>query len=206
MVEFLAMTEISFNADELKSRLEKLSRRHILTFGVWQLERMLPNFIQFCVESGAEGTWVLKCVVSCAWTTIETGYSGRFSELTPALCEHVAPDTEGSTSIYTSSALDAAMSASNLMQYIRDGDINMIIDMSSLARDSADVFIQLSHLVHDDDEKFEESIISHPLMQIELQHQESDLLFLESLLEGDDQFFPAVLARSLAEPYGRKWL
>jgi len=43
-------------------------------------------------------------------------------------------------------------------------------------------------------------------MQIELQHQESDLAFLEGLQEGGDQFFSAVLARSLTEQYGKKWL
>jgi len=206
MVEILAMTNLLFDADKLRNRLSRLSQRHILTFGLWQLERMIPNFLQFCVESQSEGTWVLKCAVSYAWSVIETGNPNRFDELTADLCEGIAPDTEDFVSIYTSPALDAAVSAGNLIKYIRKNEIDLIVEMAGLARDSADIFIQLSNYVREDDEGFEEAIRTHPLMQIELQHQESDLAFLEGLQEGGDQFFSAVLARSLTEQYGKKWL
>lgn len=202
----LVVTNFSFDAERLKNRLSRLSRRHVLTFGVWQLERMVPNFIQFCVETKTEGTWVLKCVVSYAWSAIETGNLNFFDRLTVEDCERIAPDTEDFESLYTSAALDVVVSASKLIEYILINDTNLIVEMANLARDSADILIQLSNDADQDDEDFEEVIRTHPLMQSELQHQEADILFLECLLEDRDHFFSAVLARSLTQPYGRKWL
>lgn len=200
------MTNLLFDANNLRNRLDRLSHRHILTFGVWQLERMVPNFLQFCVESQWEGTWVLKGTVSYAWSVIETGNPDRFDELTADLCDRIAPDTEDFTSIYTSSALDSAISAGNLIKYIHSNEIDFVVEMASLARDSADIFIQLSNFVSENDDNFEDLVRAHPLMQQELRHQESDLTFLEGLRESGERFFSAVLARSLAEQYGKKWL
>lgn len=206
MVEDLVMTGLCFDQYRLKDRLSRLSHRSILTYGVWQLERMIPNFIQFCVETHSEGVWTLKGATTYAWSVIETGNVHRFNELTADMCEKVAPETVGSKSIYTSSALDAAVSAGNLIRYVHIGDVDLITEMSSLARDSADVFIQLAEYVHEHDEHVEEAIRTHPLMQTELQRQETDIIFLERLPKDEGNFFPAVLARSLAEPYGKKWL
>jgi len=200
------MTNLSFDADKLKNRLGRLSRRHILTFGAWQLERMVPNFMQFCVESQSEGVWVLKCAVSYAWSVIETGNLDRFDGITVDDCERIAPDTEDFESIYTSSALDAATAAGNLVKYIHKNEVDLIVEMSALARDSADIFIQLSNVADQDSEYFEETIRTHPLMQAELQYQEADIGFLEHLRGDRNQFFSAVLARSLAGRYGEKWL
>jgi uncharacterized protein YjaG (DUF416 family) len=205
MVEVLVMAGNPFDLEKLKSHLSGLSYRHALTFGVWQLERMIPNFIHFCMETQSIGVWVLKSATSYAWSVIETGNTHRFDELTEHLLETIAPETVDSKSIYTSSALDTVVSAANLINYIRTGKIDLIVEMASLARDSADVFLQLTVYVDENDENVEEEIRTHPLMQLELQRQDADIIFLERLKD-DDHFFPAVLARSLAESYGEKWL
>lgn len=200
------MTSLSFDAVELKSRLSRLSQRQILTFGVWQLERMTPNFVQFCVETRSEGAWVLKRVVSYAWSVIETGIMIDSARLLIEDCEKIAPNTEDFKSLYTSSALDAVISASNLIEYSLTSEIELVVEMSSLARDSADMLIQFCSDLDQYDEGFEEAVRTHPLMQSELQYQRADIEFLEHQSEGEGYSFFEVLDRSLNESYGRKWL
>jgi uncharacterized protein YjaG (DUF416 family) len=203
MVEVLVMTNLSFDPARLKSRLSRLPQRHALAFGVWQLERMIPNFLEFCIEESYGGVWILRCAVVCGWSVVETGSKNLLEGLTADMCNEIAPDTELFESKYVSSALDTATAAGNMIDYVKTNDVSLIVDMASLARDSADVFIQLSSDC--DPDSIEDSIITHPLMQKELQYQEADVTFLESISKSDS-LFPAVLARSLSEQYGKKWL
>lgn len=199
MVENLVMTNLSFDIEKLRNRLEQLPTRHVLTFGVWLLERMLPNFVRFCVETQSEGVWVLKGVISYTWSVIETGKTNQLNPPTLTMCESITPDTEDFDSRYTSDALNAAASASYLLSFIHSNDLAHVLEIAGLARDSAYLYIDLSDDVDDNLGDLEEQIRVHPLMQAELRCQESDLAFLEQWRNDNEKFFGAVLSRSLVE-------
>lgn len=200
------MTKLFFNADLIRLRLSQIPAEFALVFGVWELERMIPNFVQFSIESGAKGAWSLKCVVTHAWRAIESEDASPRSDLNSGFCERYAPDTEGSKFSYVSSALDTVTAAEELIRYMKYGDVDAIVNMAILAHDSADIFIQLNCSEIDEAENADDVIRRHPLMQLELQRQESDLSFLESLSPRNDKWLSAVMARSLAEAYGERWL
>jgi len=83
----------------------------------------------------------------------------------------VASDTEEYEINLVSSALDASASISLLMQYFTDGNIDHIIEMASLARDSVDMYIQDIECVNPYSSDLESRILKHPLMQCELTMQ-----------------------------------
>ncbi|OYU52490.1 MAG: hypothetical protein CFE27_07205 [Alphaproteobacteria bacterium PA1] len=193
------MSGLTFDAKTLKRRLSKLPPRHGLTFGVWLLERMLPNFVKFSAETQSEGVSILDEVVTYAWSVIETGDKDPLRAPPVALCETIAPDTENFESIYTSSALDAAVAACNLLIFIETSNVDLVVEMAGLARDSVDLFIQFSGYVETNGRDLEDKVRNHPLMQLELSRQETDLAHLERWPLDNGAFLGAALARKSVE-------
>ena len=149
---------------------------------------------------------MLESVASYAWSVIETRNPEQSNAPSPMLCESIAPETEDHTSIYTPPTLDAAVSACNLLLYIESNNVDLVVEMAGLARDSADLLIQLSGSVETGGSDLEWQIRAHPLMQAELSCQEADISFLEQCSSDNDEFFRSVLARPSTEFYGPKHL
>ena len=194
------MSGLTFDAEKLRRRLNRLPPRHVLTFGVWLLERMLPNFAKFSAETQFEGVSILDEVVTYAWRVIETGDKDSLRAPSVTLCESILPDTEDFDSLYTSSALDAAVSACNLLLFIEKNQTDLVVEMAGLARDTADLLIQFSSPDWAYTKEFDEIVRNHPLMQLELSCQESDIAFLEQWSLDNNEFLEAVLARRSTEP------
>ena len=194
------MSGLTFDAEKLRRRLNRLPPRHVLTFGVWLLERMLPNFAKFSAETQFEGVSILDEVVTYAWRVIETGDKDSLRAPSVTLCESILPDTEDFDSLYTSSALDAAVSACNLLLFIEKNQTDLVVEMAGLARDTADLLIQFSSPDWAYTKEFDEIVRNHPLMQLELSCQESDIAFLEQWSLDNSEFLEKVLARRSTEP------
>lgn len=194
------MGGLTFDAEKLRRRLNRLPPRHVLTFGVWLLERMLPNFAKFSAETQFEGVSILDEVVTYAWRVIETGDKDSLRAPSVTLCESILPDTEDFDSLYTSSALDAAVSACNLLLFIEKNQTDLVVEMAGLARDTADLLIQFSSPDWAYTKEFDETVRNHPLMQLELSCQESDIAFLEQWSLDNSEFLEKVLARRSTEP------
>lgn len=194
------MSGLTFDAEKLRRRLNRLPPRHVLTFGVWLLERMLPNFAKFSAETQFKGVSILDEVVTYAWRVIETGDKDLLRAPSVTLCESIAPDTEDFDSLYTSPALDAAVSACNLLLFIEKNQTDLVVEMAGLARDSADLLVQFSSPAAVYTKDFLEAVRNHPLVQLEFSCQESDVAFLEQWSLDNSEFLEAVLARRSTEP------
>jgi uncharacterized protein YjaG (DUF416 family) len=161
---------------------------------------MLPNFAKFSAETQFEGVSILDEVVTYAWRVIETGDKDSLRAPSVTLCESILPDTEDFDSLYTSSALDAAVSACNLLLFIEKNQTDLVVEMAGLARDTADLLIQFSSPDWAYTKEFDETVRNHPLMQLELSCQESDIAFLEQWSLDNSEFLEKVLARRSTEP------
>jgi uncharacterized protein YjaG (DUF416 family) len=183
-----------FEPEILRRRLGALSRWANLAFGVFLVERAVPNFFRFEAETGARGGAMLRGVQAKLWGLLEgNNAAAPFVGITAKSCECFAPDTELWDSPYTSAALDAISIACNVLDYADSERTELLVEAASLRRDSVDMFLQRVERVDPSAVDFEMRLLTHPLMQEELGYQEADLAFLDK----GDQVWSAVLGRSI---------
>jgi uncharacterized protein YjaG (DUF416 family) len=192
-----------FEPAALERRLGALSPQGRIAFGVLLLERALPNFLQFSIETGAPGGAVLRGALARLWDVLEgeAGRGGRFPEVTATTCESIGPDTEDFSSLYTSAALDAVGIACNVLAYWESQEIGLLVESASLRRDTIDMFLQNTLNINTSSPDFEERLLTHPLMQEELGFQQADLACL-TRSGPHESLWQSVLQKSLEQGYG----
>ena len=200
------MTYSCYSMNHLEDDLHKLSDRKILTFGMWQFERMIPCFLRFCSENRWSGASLLKGVSSVAWRMIEIGKISPFKLIQVSDLEDIAPDTEDFSSPYTSAALDAVTSAQHLISYISEKNSRYIVSMSRLCRETVDIFIQSNQSDLELEHLSDQFVGSHPLMLLEIERQKRDMSFLENLSDDEHDFLRNIIARSIELSYESEWL
>ena len=93
----------------------------------------------------------------------------------------ITPDTETPfESQLTSAALDACVSVSEALSYTTDEDSNHTLTVSSLARDTIYLYVQYTENSDYSNKRFEETIMTHPLMIAEMKEQCEDFQILAS--------------------------
>jgi len=173
--------EAEFNQEALNKNLESLPAWKKFVFALSVCERLYPNFVRFCDEVGFSGQDKLRVCLDSAWESVELGELDVDYSLNAQACESLAPDTEDYETVLASSALDAAASISYLMSYFVEQDNELFLEIASLACDSVDMFVQELEDLNPQDSKLEDKILEHPLMQLELSRQRSDIEFLNGL-------------------------
>lgn len=164
---------LTFDPDRLHSALDKLPAERRAAFGLGICERMHPNFVAFARGTGADPS-ALRAFVDLAWEVL-AGRQGVDLDDAAAQCEELAPDTNESFHDLVSSALDAAVATSVLLQFLTDRQTEHIVEIAGLACDSADMYVQELESMDPQDPDLEERIRLHPLMQRELERQAADL-------------------------------
>ena len=90
-------------------------------------------------------------------------------------CTEAAPDTEVFSSLYTSSALDAASATVEALGCCADGDPERGVRVATSARDTVDMYIQMRDKLEASGPAMEEAIARDPLMVREVQKQVRDM-------------------------------
>jgi len=180
-------TALNFDAwlDFLREKLPSFDLSYNLAFAASCCERSLPNYKAFAKEERWGDPKVLTEGLELVWRLVTTKNLADLHSYVRSLIkalDAVTPDTEGNfKSILTSAALDAASSVGETLDYALDGNIDHIIWVSSLARDTIDLFVHRRDNPDYSDQNFEEKIANHPLMIAELQKQQMDIKTLESI-------------------------
>ncbi len=164
-----------FDQAKLERRLEKVSSRSALLFGLLTVDRMIPNYLRFATEVGAAGGAFLEETVLSIWRHLEVQSSDTALHLSPADCEMLVPESETFDSLYTASAADAAVATANLIEFATSQKTKLIAEVGSLSRDTVDMFLQYTAEVALSSPDFERTVKNHPLMQRELEMQSDDL-------------------------------
>ncbi len=169
---------------QLDTQLRGLSAMQKAMFGASCCERLLPNYDKFASEAQWGNREVLRSALEFIWLAIE---EDAFDVIDPtrvdamiASCESATPDTDRFRSKFTSSALDAATSVIELLQFLIDHSLQHILDISTLSLDSVDMYIQELLNIDYLDTDFESKIRNHPLMIKEVHKQMSDFSFLKN--------------------------
>ncbi|GAB7129106.1 hypothetical protein JCM19000A_36140 [Silvimonas sp. JCM 19000] len=170
---------LELNEDQLRLDLGALSHEHRALFGLSLCERLLPNASIFAQRHNLDYSG-LRQYLNSIWENIDQGHQFDFFRLA-AECEAVAPDTEDYDDPLVSSALDAVVATSNLLRFMVDDAVGLIVEISVLACDTVDMYIQEADGLDIEDPDFEQKILSHALMQAEIQRQIEDLSFISTL-------------------------
>jgi uncharacterized protein YjaG (DUF416 family) len=177
------MSELS-EIDRLSAGVRKLSRAKALAFGICVLERAMSAFIEFQWDTGWGGGAVMRAAIARCWAVLEGGPAEAAHTVSVAQCERAMPDSEGRhASDYTSAAIDAVDIACNLLTFIENGDIELIVNAVIAQTDTIDLFVRQSDRS------------THSLLKEELDLMRADLAFISALDIDETMLFPAVLKR-----------
>jgi uncharacterized protein YjaG (DUF416 family) len=171
----------AFNAEKLEGRLLKLSNEHQLLFGVLCCERLLPNYMAFQREVGSVGFDELRSALDLVWQILEQERPAKEDlEAAISACESVAPNSDDFSSLYVTAAQDACFAVCCLLDFLLEADVKKIVQAATYATDSVDLYVQEIERYDPRDALLEQKILSHGLMQKELENQEIDLQKIEA--------------------------
>lgn len=170
----------------LPARLAELPRRAQIAYGASCCSRMIPNYEAFSAEVVWGDPQALHRAMGLAWVA-------AIQNKTPAadldeMVEKVvanSPDTENFRSLLTSAALDAAVAASELLQFLKDSQVMHLVTIATLSRDTIYMACELGW-----NEKNSASPIPADLLfGNELQRHENDLEMLKTNHNAGSSFY-----------------
>lgn len=168
--------ELAFNGDVLKDQLSQLDSQRQLAFGASCCERLLPNYEAFYIDTKWGDLGPIREALDLVWSSLEGQvHSPEIVVQSITLCENAAPDSEDFTSLYVSFAQDACFSVCGLLDFLLDNNVKEIVQAATYATSSVDLFVQEIENMRPNDPDLEQKILSHPLMQRELEKQQADL-------------------------------
>jgi uncharacterized protein YjaG (DUF416 family) len=180
---------MAFDPDSLRSELVRLSVLHRVAFCASCCQRMLPNYEKFHRMEEWGNPNVLKTGLAEVWAFL-AGQRMATSHLEALArdCANAAPDTERFSSLYTSSGLDAASSIVETLRCSVDGEPARAVQVATSARDSVDMYIQMTKDLDSSGPAMEEAIANDPLMRREIEKQQADLAGLRGIQELTPEF------------------
>jgi uncharacterized protein YjaG (DUF416 family) len=175
------MEQLVVDPNTLLAKLAQLSPRALAAFAASCCQRMLPNYARFQREQGWGTLSALEEAAEAVWAFLRGGplLADQAIALREA-CEAAAPDTESFDSIFVSSALDAAGALAETIALCRDPRPDHALRVAIAARDSVDMYIQMTQDLAKEGAEMERAIAAHPLMLREIGKQSADLDTLAS--------------------------
>jgi Uncharacterized protein conserved in bacteria len=193
----------SFNQSTIQAHLEALDDTRRLAFGVFLLERALPGYLQFQVDSGSLGGAKLRAALAQCWSALEAGSRQVDPFISVETCEKILPDSEDHTSAYTSAAIDAVNIACCLLTYLDSGDVSNLMEAVEARWDTLYLFILNGTDIDPSVAGLQEDITRHPLMQEELSFLHNDIAFLQTISGTGSAVLIAAIERTSQMDYRR---
>lgn len=179
----------AFNRSLVLSDVAGMAPQERLAFALSCVERMIPNYRYFQKKYDWGDSEVLLEAAEIAWLHLAgTVTHRRRVEEVVNKCEQVLPDTEDFDSIYVSSALDAGVACIELLNFVLASDISLVATIAELCIDSVDMYVQELEEMDAQHPNLEGNILTHPLMQAELERQANDRQLLLGRAAGDTSF------------------
>jgi len=165
-----------FNEKALLKAIKGVPWKAQLAFALSCAERLYPNYLAFVKQQSWGEPSVLRAALDLGWSVLE-GHASDLSDLKSLgdAVQRAEPETEDFDTILVSSALDAAASAGLVLQFLKDRNARVVVEIATLCRDTVDMFVQDVEGLTPSQPNFEEKILKHDLMQRELQRQHADL-------------------------------
>jgi uncharacterized protein YjaG (DUF416 family) len=163
--------------------LQKVNFKKQLVFAYLTCARLYPNYVYFSKNYNFGNPEKLGESITYIQNNI---FQYRVNILTiKALLknlEQVTPSPENYDTVLVSASLDACNVIFETLNFLVDKDLQRLRDISVMATDSADMYIQeIEDLDFNNDKDFQLKINSHPLMKRELIMQQGIISYLSSI-------------------------
>jgi uncharacterized protein YjaG (DUF416 family) len=180
------MSILCHDEKELWRQLERLPNRLRVVFAAACAQRQVPNYVRFSKATGQGNPAVLIGALSCLWDEPEgTPSSERQLQQHLQSCMSLLPDPEGE--FYGELAFyaeDAVSSAAYAIGTRLTADIQQAVWASRRAYNALDEFVGAKNPGGRFDQKEEDRIRLHSVVQAELRRQQADLLQLRKIAAG----------------------
>ncbi len=170
--------EQDFDENSLLFKLRPLSYPQKTLFTLSCCERLYPNYEVFFEKHNWGDHELLRNSLDLIWSLFEENKRLKKTNTLLKDIDKICPDTEEFNSIYVSPALDSAVSIILLIEFIINGSTKKIVEAASLARDTVDMYVQVTENIQPDNPNLEKMILEHPLMQKELIRQRETIEIL----------------------------
>lgn len=122
--------------ENLRDDMTALGELRGLAFCAISLERALPNYFRFQVDSKRVGGGLLRYLLAKAWQRLEgSGWDLPKSMMNE--CADAGPDPEDLSSLYSLSAIDAVTIASFLVDFASSSSVDALLWVAQSRTDSA---------------------------------------------------------------------
>jgi hypothetical protein len=186
--------------ENFSAALMALPWKKQLAFALLVFERMLPSLIAFSKDTARDASCYLTAR-DAAWVALQNGKGGIADQLLNEARIKNMPDTEEESHELTSYALNTALVMNDIVEFTVDRDTNHIVNASTLARDSVDLYLSNLDSSILSSPELDRKIKAHPLMQQEICRQKEDINFLSGLPNQFDKEIISVLrTRASAQP------
>lgn len=135
---------------------------------------MLPNYARFVADEKWGDLGSLRTALDVIWDACLIGRASGM-DIDVDRCEAAAPNGEHFSSLYVTSAQEAAFAVCALGDFLRDPDPQHIVSALQFSTDSVDLLVQEQEALNSRDPLLEQKILRHPLMQQELIRQRRDI-------------------------------
>jgi len=171
---------------DLWKQLERMPNRLRVAFAAACAQRQVPNYVRFTEVAGQGRPDVLIGALCCLWDDL-LGRQATENNLQQQLdaCMSLLPDEEDAHGRLAYYAEDAVSAAAYAIGARLSSDIQKVIWAAQMAYDALDEFVGAEKPDSEPvDQKEEERIRSHPLVQAELMRQRVDLAQLQKIEVG----------------------
>jgi uncharacterized protein YjaG (DUF416 family) len=161
-------------------KLKELSFTKQLAFGYLTCVRLYPNYVYFSNNFNFGSQQVLRKAIDFLYLNIfEKNPDRNKIDLLIKNIDKNIPEPADYDTILASSALDACTVIIETLNFLADKKTSRLHDISTMATDTADMYIQdIDALDYNTDKDFQEKIDNHPLMKKEVATQKGVISFL----------------------------
>jgi uncharacterized protein YjaG (DUF416 family) len=156
--------------NDLEQQLSTMAPQQQLAFGAVCTERHFPDYLTFSAMVRWGNPEPLRRAINEAWASSagEARLDAGTLDKLLTECEQAAPDTEDFSTLEVSYALDVAIMACYLVEFLRRPDPHFIVQLTSHARDLVDAKVQNAADFTPTKDDLEVAIMNHPLMREEI--------------------------------------
>jgi hypothetical protein len=144
----------------------------------------------------------MRAAVAQCWASLEGRSADAVKFVSVPECESVMPDSEDRfASDYTSAAIDAVDIACNLLGFLDNGEIELVVNSVTSQCDTIELFIQNYVSVPEPLGGAEYAHPSTSLLREEIDSMRADLEFIKAIDTDERSIFSALLERILVLEY-----
>jgi uncharacterized protein YjaG (DUF416 family) len=185
---------------ELRQDLLHLAKEKRVAFALLLCERMFPALEKFARDAAFDSS-LYRDGLDSIWKFLnKSEILLNYAQMAGRYQDH-APDTEEFDHPLTSAALNAALSIATTISLLSDDDVNHVVEVAGLARDTAALYAQAAAATPPHSLAFD-VIMKHPLVRRELKQQAEELKFVQELPLADSQRLISLLKSRVATTPG----